>query len=96
MADIKILAKVLANRLQRVVGSLIAENQSGFIPIRSTSDNIHHLFLNIQTLMDNSKKAAILLLGTAKAFNEVEWCFLWQVMIMLGFDPFYMRIQLPE
>lgn len=48
--DIKILAKVLAARLNRIIVKLIHPDQSGFIPDRSTSCNIQQIYLNIQTL----------------------------------------------
>lgn len=36
----KIIAKILANRLQKVVPSIICEAQAGFIPGRKIGDNI--------------------------------------------------------
>lgn len=44
-ADIKLLAKILATRLARIVAGLVHLDQSGFILTRSTALNIRRLFL---------------------------------------------------
>ena len=38
--DIKLLAKVMAFRLNNIIGSLINKDQVGFIPLRQASDNV--------------------------------------------------------
>lgn len=38
--DIKLLAKILALRLNLIIGGLIHKDQVGFIPRRQASDNI--------------------------------------------------------
>lgn len=58
--NIKILARVLANRLSRHIDSLIHVDQRGFIPSRSAATNIHRLFLNLQIPVDNGGAGAIL------------------------------------
>lgn len=51
--DVKILAKVFATRLSKVLSSLIHTDQSGFIPEQSTATNIRRLYLNLQLPVDN-------------------------------------------
>lgn len=48
MADIKLLVKVLANRLSKIVSEVIIEDQSGFMPNKSTAIDLRRLFLNLQ------------------------------------------------
>lgn len=43
-ADVKLLARVLATRLAKVIPKIIHEDQFGFIPARSTAFNIRCLF----------------------------------------------------
>lgn len=47
-ADVKILANVMANRLSKIISKIMCQDQSGFIPGRSTSINVQRLFLNLQ------------------------------------------------
>lgn len=82
--DVKLLTRVLANRLSGIVGQLVHHNQSGFIPTWSMADNIRRLLLNIQTPVDNRRGRAILSLDAAKAFNSVEWPYLWEMLAGFG------------
>lgn len=90
MADANIQAKVLANRLQRVAGGLISKDQTAFISTKTMSDNIWHLFRNIPTPIEENKSEAILILDAMKAFDRVEWSYLWQVMRKMGFGPSFL------
>lgn len=51
--DVKILARVLAMRLGKVMQGLIHPDQFGFILTRSTAINLRRLFLNMQLPSDN-------------------------------------------
>ena len=70
--DLKLLTKVIATRLSAVVTALVHPDQSGFIPNRSTANNLRRLFLNMQIPTDNQGNRAILSLDAAKAFDSVE------------------------
>uniref|UniRef100_A0A3Q3EB60 Reverse transcriptase domain-containing protein n=1 Tax=Labrus bergylta TaxID=56723 RepID=A0A3Q3EB60_9LABR len=58
--DIKILSKVLANRLERVIAKLVHPDQVGYIRQRHNSDNIRHL-LNIKWAKRNSPSPTLTL-----------------------------------
>jgi len=74
--DCKVLAKILASRLEKVLPSIIYKDQVGFIKGRSSADNmrklIHLMWLNSS---ENTPIAAISL-DAEKAFDRVEWGFL--------------------
>jgi hypothetical protein len=84
----KLIAKVLANRLKRVLGKIISPNQSTFIPGRLITDNIIIAFEALHT-MDTRLKGKegymALKLDMSKVYDRVEWNFLETVMSRIGF-----------
>lgn len=55
-SNVKILAKILANRLMSVILKLINSDQTGFIPGHSTQMNLHRLYVNLQIQHMNKGK----------------------------------------
>uniref|UniRef100_A0A803K647 Reverse transcriptase domain-containing protein n=1 Tax=Xenopus tropicalis TaxID=8364 RepID=A0A803K647_XENTR len=86
-ADVKILAKILAKRLAQVVKYLVGDDQTGFIPGKTTALNLRRLFLNMSIKHTNSNTRAVAALDIAKAFDTVEWPFLWEVLQTNGIGP---------
>uniref|UniRef100_A0A803JR33 Reverse transcriptase domain-containing protein n=1 Tax=Xenopus tropicalis TaxID=8364 RepID=A0A803JR33_XENTR len=86
-ADVKILAKALARRLAKVIKYLVGEDQTGFIPEKTTALNLRRLFLNMSITHTNSTTRAVAALDIAKAFDTVEWPFLWEVLNANGIGP---------
>lgn len=85
----KIVAKVLANRLKGVLGDIISENQSAFVPERAITDNVmigHECIHYLHSLKCGRNGFAALKLDMSKAYDRVEWLFLKSMMLKLGFD----------
>ncbi|CAL5367336.1 unnamed protein product [Camellia sinensis] len=83
----KILAKVLSHRLKSVMPSIIGDSQTAFIGGRNILDGV----LIANEVVDGWKKAKqqglIIKLDFEKAFDSVNWEFLFSLMSSFGFGP---------
>ncbi|XP_021600717.1 uncharacterized protein LOC110606275 [Manihot esculenta] len=85
----KILSKALANRLKRVLHKIILPNQSAFIPGRLITDNFIVAFETMHGLkLQNrgSVGSCALKIDIAKAYDRVEWSYLFAMLSALGFS----------
>lgn len=84
--DYKLLSKVLATRLGKVLEEVIHSGQSYCVPGRSIFDNIYF----IRDLFDVSKILGIdmglISLDQEKAFDRVEHDYLWKTLQAFGFS----------
>ncbi|XP_074318679.1 uncharacterized protein LOC141655501 [Silene latifolia] len=74
----KIVSKVLANRIKKVLPRLISENQSGFVPGRQISDNIIVFQETIHTMRRKKGKKAYMAIkiDLEKAYDRLRWSFI--------------------
>lgn len=84
----KIISKVFANRMKRVIDYIISDSQSAFIPGHLITDNILVAFemMHFMKRKDKGKDSWMALkLDMSKAYDRVEWHFLEAVLTKLGF-----------
>ena len=85
----KLVSKVLANRLKKVLPHIISKSQSAFQSDKAISDNILVAF---ETLHHMKRKRSGkmghmgLKLDMSKAYDWLEWGFLQKIMEKMGFD----------
>nr|AAP53315.2 retrotransposon protein, putative, unclassified [Oryza sativa Japonica Group] len=85
---IVLIPKVLANRLKKILPDVISPAQSAFVPGRLISDNILIAY-EMTHYMRNKRSGqvgyAAFKLDMSKAYDRVEWSFLHDMMLKLGF-----------
>lgn len=85
--DPKILAKVLATRLVRILPPLINIDQIGFMPGKSTEINIRRVLTHLQIPSAHSQTRVLVALDNKKAFDTVIWSYMLSVLQVFGFGP---------
>lgn len=78
--DAKILAKILARRLEPLLQSLVKPDQTGFIKGRNSFNNIRRLLNILQLSSENNLDGIVVSLDSLKAFDRVEWPYLFHTL----------------
>jgi hypothetical protein len=90
----KLITKVLANRLQKVIKQIIHKNQYGFIKTRTIQDCLAWALEYLHLCHKSRKQLVIIKLDFEKAFDKVEHGAILQVLRAKGFgDKWYRWIK---
>ena len=85
----RLFSKVLANRIKLILPNIISDAQSAFVPNRLITDSTTVAF-ELLHRMRNKRKGKrgqmAVKLDISKAYDQVEWSFLRNMMSKLGFD----------
>lgn len=84
--SMKIITKVLANRLHRILQELIHFDQRGFLKGRSITKNFIFATELMQTCFVRKCPTLILKLDFAKAFDSISWDSRLQILTARGFN----------
>ena len=81
----KIGSSSIANRIKSILPEIINEDQTGFVKNRFIGDNIRLVYDIIYHLNTTNKPGILLCLDFEKAFDSVDWGFLFKVLKAFGF-----------
>ncbi|CAI7789928.1 unnamed protein product [Closterium sp. NIES-54] len=87
----KVLARVVADRMKKVLHRVISKEQYGFIPGRRLSDAVSLVADIIDVANKGNKDWFLLLVDFQKAFDSVSRGFLFETLEKMGFPPRFVR-----
>lgn len=89
--DYRLFTSIISKRVEHFLPDLIHEDQTGFISGRQTQDNIRRTLHIVEQIHKHHLSAALVSLDAEKAFDRVNWPFLYKVLERMGFDNKFIR-----
>ncbi|XP_044138622.1 alpha-2,8-sialyltransferase 8E-like [Bufo gargarizans] len=78
--DLKLLAKLLANRLAKILPTLIYRDQVGFVKNREGKDNTARVLNILHHVKKQAMPLVLLSTDAEKAFDRINWSFMYSVL----------------
>ena len=82
----KILTKVLANIIKRVMGLIISYSQNVFIEGRQILNAMLRANEAVDSILRRKEKGILCKLDIEKAYDHIRWDFLLQILERMGFS----------
>lgn len=82
--DVKIIAYALAQRLKPILPKIIHNDQNGYVKNRYIGFNIRQIQDIIEYSEKYSVEGAILFIDFSKAFDSLEWSFMYKSLVKFG------------
>ena len=87
--DYKIATKCIAKRLEKVLPMLIDRDQTGYVKNRFIGENIRLISDVIESYEEKNLPGMLLFIDFEKAFDCLEWNFLFKVLEVMNFGPMF-------
>lgn len=88
----KIFSKILVNRLKLLLYKFIGKTQSGFVPGRQILDASITTHEVLHSMEKSGNLGMALKLDISKAYDRINWSFLYKVMERIGFSQNVIRM----
>ena len=85
----KVIAKLLANRIAKVLDSIISVTRTGFIKGRFILENLVTSWEAMHWAKANNQNSAMILLDFEKAYDKIEWHFVIAMLKQCGFPDYF-------
>jgi hypothetical protein len=82
----KIISKVIARRVKRILSERISEEQFGFLEGRQIHEAIGIAQEGLHSMKTRKLKGAVLKIDLSKAYDRVSWLYIRLLLTHLGFD----------
>lgn len=82
--DTKLFAKILADRLKKIINEIVHSDQVGFVTGREGRDNGIKTLLVTEIMKDRGAPGLLLSMDAEKAFDRVDWGFMWDTLEEIG------------
>ena len=89
--DVKIISKVMANRLKKVIGTLISSDQTAYVPGRCIGQSVRLVSDLIEYTDIHNLPGYLITIDIEKAFDSVDHKYLCAVLQKFGFGTNFMR-----
>ena len=90
-SDYKLIAKVFALRLQKVIDEIIDSNQNAFIKGRGISSMLRELYDLIERERNRESSSILLSIDYSKAFDSISTKAILKAVKLHGFDEYFVR-----
>ena len=81
----KLLAKMLANKIKKVMGKVITESSNAFVDGRHILDAVLIANKVVDSRLKNNERSVLCKSDIEKAYDHVNWKFLMAVLRKMGF-----------
>lgn len=73
---VKIISKIIANRLKPLLPTLVSEEQTGYVEGRKILNNIIQAHEVVHSLKSNKHTSMIIQLDLAKSYDKLSWAYI--------------------